>query len=514
MFGSILIEDKEAIDALKKVDGKATESKTTLEKIGEGGAKIGAAVAIGTGAAVGALVGMTAKITETTGAIQDSADRTGMSAEAFQQWSFAAEQSGMSAETLESAMIKQQKAFAEAKTGSETMGAAYAKLGIDISTIGSSSEAFDQVMAKMAGMTDESERNALANDIFGKSYAELTPLLNEGAVGMDALKQQAVDLGGVMSNEAVSSGEALGDTLDQMKLAGEGVFNSVATLLMPAIQNFADWVIANMPAIKETATGVFNGISDAIGFVTDNANIIIPVLAGVVGAFAAMQIISTVKGLMDAYKASTIAQTFAQGGLNAVMAANPIGLVITAIAAIIAIGVALYMNWDKVRAAAGNLWSGISDAFGKIGSIISEKMESAKNLVSNAINAIKGFFNFNVSWPHIPMPHFSINPSGWKIGDLLKGSIPSLGVDWYAKGGIFTSPTLFDTGNGMKGVGEAGPEAVLPLSKLPELLGLDKQQQSVDYDRMADAIVYAIGKSDLKFEIDKRPFARLVSELA
>jgi len=235
-------------------------------------------------------------------------------------------------------------------------------------------------------------------------------------------------------------------------------------------------------------------------------------LAGVVGGFAALQIISVVKGMMDAFKASTILQTFAQGGLNAVMAANPIALVILGIAALIAIGVALYQNWDKVKEVAGNLWAGISDSFGKIGSMISEKMDSAKTIVSNAIDARKGFCKFEWNWPNLKTPHFklsgSLNPLDW-----LDGGGPKISVDWYAKGGIFNSPTLFNTGSGLKGVGEAGPEAVLPLSKLPELLGLDKQQQTVDYDRMASAIITAISKSDLKVEMDKRQLGRLVGEL-
>ena len=68
------------------------------------------------------------------------------------------------------------------------------------------------------------------------------------------------------------------------------------------------------------------------------------------------------------------------------------------------------------------------------------------------------------------MPHFSISPSGWRIGDLLKGSIPRLGINWYAKGGVFDKPTLFATPSGLKGVGEAGPEAVAPISKLQEMI--------------------------------------------
>ena len=478
-------------------------------------------MAIGAGVVGAAVIGMTNKLTETTGAIKDSADRAGMSAEEFQKWAFAAEQSGMSAETLEGAMIKQQKVFAEAKTGSETAGAAYAKLGIDISSIGSSSEAFDQVMAKMAGMTDESERNALANDIFGKSYSELTPLLNEGAAGMDALKQQAVDLGGVMSNDAVASGEALGDTLDQISLIGAGLFNTVATMLMPAVQTFADWVIANSPTIQSTAEGAFNIIAGAIQFVIDNSNWLIPVLAGVVGGFVALQIISTVKGLMDAYKASTIAQTIAQGGLNAVMAANPFALVVLGIAALIAIGVALYMNWDVVKTTAMNLWSSIQTIFGNIGTYISEKMTSAKNAVGNAIDAIKGFFGFSIKWPNIPMPHFSVSPSGWKIGDLLKGSIPSLGIDFFAQGGVMDGATIFGmNGNDLMVGGEAGyKEAIMPLNDTTYegmARGIVKAmggRETINYGMMADAILQALIRYGFKIEVDKRQFGRLVTEV-
>ena len=97
---------------------------------------------------------------------------------------------------------------------------------------------------------------------------------------------------------------------------------------------------------------------------------------------------------------------------------------------------------------------------------IQAKLNSAKNIVSNIVNSIKGFFNFKFSWPDIPMPHFSIRPAGWKIKDLLEGEIPRLSVEWYAQGGVFDKPTLFGYGNGaLGGLGESGAEAVVPLEK-------------------------------------------------
>lgn len=77
--------------------------------------------------------------------------------------------------------------------------------------------------------------------------------------------------------------------------------------------------------------------------------------------------------------------------------------------------------------------------------------------VKDTVEKIKGFFNFKISLPKIPLPHFAVVPSGWKLGDLLKGIIPKLDISWNAEGGIMESPTLF-------GGGEAGPEAIVPLT--------------------------------------------------
>lgn len=89
---------------------------------------------------------------------------------------------------------------------------------------------------------------------------------------------------------------------------------------------------------------------------------------------------------------------------------------------------------------------------------IEDPIGTARDFISGAIEKIKGFFNFKITWPHIPLPRFGINPPGWQIGDLLKGSIPSLSVQFYAQGGIIDKPTL-----GV--VGEAGMEAVVPLTQ-------------------------------------------------
>lgn len=116
---------------------------------------------------------------------------------------------------------------------------------------------------------------------------------------------------------------------------------------------------------------------------------------------------------------------------------------------------------DKIKSALnfGNIASTVKGIFDKVKAAITGPVETAKEKIKAIIDKIKGFFNFSVSTPKIPLPHFSISPAGWKIGDLLKGVKPSLSVSWYANGGIFSKPTL-------AGIGESGPEAVVPLDKL------------------------------------------------
>ena len=125
--------------------------------------------------------------------------------------------------------------------------------------------------------------------------------------------------------------------------------------------------------------------------------------------------------------------------------------------------------WNGISSTASSVFNGISSTISNIWNGISSTASSIwngiKNSISNAINAIKNLFNFQISWPHIPLPHFRVSGSANPL-DWLKGNIPSIGIDWYAKGGILTKPTAFGmNGNNIMVGGEAGREAVLPLNE-------------------------------------------------
>ncbi|MCK1227807.1 phage tail tape measure protein [Streptococcus uberis] len=147
---------------------------------------------------------------------------------------------------------------------------------------------------------------------------------------------------------------------------------------------------------------------------------------------------------------------------------------------LVAIGKVIFDTWNNIKNTISNVVNGIkttlantwnsikstvSSVWNSIASTISGAIDRAKNAVQNGINKMKSMFNFKWSLPHITLPHFSVSGGEAPWGFMGKGSLPSVGVDWYAKGGIMTAPTLFGI-NGDRAMvgGEAGPEAVLPLN--------------------------------------------------
>lgn len=184
------------------------------------------------------------------------------------------------------------------------------------------------------------------------------------------------------------------------------------------------------------------------------------------------------------------------------------------------------VGFNFIKSHASSVWNGIKNA-------IMSPMSTAANFVKAIINKIKGFFNFKISWPHIPLPHFNIKPNGWNVGDLLKGKIPSLGIKWYAQAMdnpmILDAPTIFGMSNGqMLGAGEAGAEVVAGRDTLMKMINqasnnradeiLDALHRIIallsDEDRMHDIIVKALNDGSFVVILDGREVGRIVRKYA
>lgn len=272
----------------------------------------------------------------------------------------------------------------------------------------------------------------------------------------------------------------------------------LGAILLPALADVVRWAQEKLLPIIEKIIAYLQQhpmiakVALAIAAITTVLGPIIVVIGSIISAIGSLITI-----------ASALAPVFAGVGAALSGVILPIMAVVAAIAAAIAIGVLLYKNWDKIKATAVAVWNAIKNAittvvngikstvtrvfntlkatvsaiFNAVKNAIVSPIRKAADLVKGIINKIKGFFKFKVQLPHIKLPHFSIRPRGWSIGDLLHGEIPSLGINWYKKGGIFNSPSVI-------GVGEAGPEAVLPIEKLSGMLSV-----------MADSIVNGLSTS-------------------
>lgn len=390
---------------------------------------------------------------------------TGISTTELQKYNAAADLVDVSTEAIAKSHMRLSKNMAAAANGSKTQAEAFAKLGVNVTnadgSLRDSDAVFQDVITALGGMKNETERDALAMQLMGKSAMELNPLIEDQGETYknvaDTLAKYNLDF---VDQETLDKANEFNDELDMMKVLGTTSLSIVGAQLAEYLAPALEKVVELMGKLAEWLSGLDPRLLTVIGAIAALVAGIAPLLI-ILGKVAFG--ISSIMSLM-----STLGLSF-----GALM--GPVGIVIGIIAALIAIGVLLYKNWDVIKAkltALKDWFATTFDAiknktvavFNAIKNAIMTPIRTAVDFVRNMINKIKGFFNFKVSLPHIKLPHFSIKPKGWKLSDLLKGSIPHLGIDWYAQGGIFNSPSVI-------GVGEAGPEAVLPIEKLQVMLG-------------------------------------------
>ncbi len=346
---------------LETLEHQASKVNTVLSKDQAIGnlKKIGATAGIAAAAAGVALVGMGAAAIASADELQRQADVTGLSAERLQELSYAGSNLGVELDTITGAQAKLTKSMAGAKDPTKGTGAAFAKLGIDVrdssGNLRDSKVVMGEAFDALNGVGNETERDALAMQIFGKSAMEMNPLIKAGGAELKRLSDEARNNGAVMSNEAVAGLDTFGDTLDNLKASVLGSVGESLAKVMPQIQELLEKLMELPKWIKDNST-MLTMIGVAIGTV-----------AALIIAFNIQQ--ALLAGGMTLWGAVAGIATGITTGLGAafVFLTSPIGLVILAIGAIIAIGILLYKNWDKIKAFAATMGAAISKSFGDLG---------------------------------------------------------------------------------------------------------------------------------------------------
>lgn len=222
-------------------------------------------------------------------------------------------------------------------------------------------------------------------------------------------------------------------------------------------------------SVSDKVTPALRILVQALTWAIDHASTLGPIVLGAATAFTVFAVAINIGSIIQGV-------TMAMAALNAVLLANPIGIVVALIAGFAVALVALWKNNEAFRKKVIAIWNAIktgitrpivaakaqvsatfrsiravaSSAFNGVKKAITHPVQTAMGIIKGIVNKIKGFFKFRVSAPHIPLPHFAISPAGWKLGDLLKGKKPSLSIKWYKQAEdmpyLFNGATLFGAG--------------------------------------------------------------------
>lgn len=406
-------------------------------------------------------------------------------------------------------IAKTHQRLTKAMSGSEdetgAQAEAFEKLGVSVTdsngNLRDSDAVWQDTIKALGEVENETERDALAMTLMGKSAAELNPLIEDGGETYEQVAKTMEKYGlDFVDQETLDKANQFNDQLDTMKLLGSVAISqvgaSLAEFLVPALEKIVDWAGKLAGWLSQLSPEVLT---------------IIGIIAGVVAAVAPVLI---VLGKL-AFAVSSLMNLANLLGVGIGALAGSIGIAIAVIVALIAIGVLLYKNWDVIKAKALQLknyivttWNNIkrsvvnivtglqnavvarwnalkarvvgivsgirgalssawatikstaSSAWNSIKEAIISPIQTAKDTISGIIDTIKGLFPLNIGriFSNLQLPHISVSGGSPPFGIGGKGSLPHFSVDWYAKGGIFNSPSVI-------GVGEAGSEAVVPLDK-------------------------------------------------
>lgn len=315
---------------------------------------------------------------------------TGIAAETLQEYQYMAELTDTSLETITGSMAKLIRNMQNAKNGTGNAAAAFAAMGVSVTDangeLRDNEEVFTEVIDKLGKMSNETQRDAYAMDIFGKSAQDLNSLIAVGKDGIAAFAKEAHDMGYVLDKETLSSLGAVDDALVRLDNFMTMIKNTIGAALAPAVTELADelqeWAQSvDWEQVGQDVAEVGGAIKDFVMFVLENGSEILTVISGVGAGFATWKVVGLITSIVGAIKGfigAAEGASIAQAALNAVMAANPIGIVVTAIAALVAAFITAYKTNDEFRAKVDAAWDAIKSKIQAVTDWIKQRMDELR----------------------------------------------------------------------------------------------------------------------------------------
>ena len=475
--------DSSMISATRSVVAFKNKSVAALQDYAK---KAGAAIVAGTTAVATGLSALTLKSALAADDLNTLAKQSGFSTADIQKWQYASDLIDVSIDDIVKSAAKMKKnMISTSSTTVDAWNQLGIKVKDSNGHLRNSTTVFYETLTALSKVQNETERDTLAMTLFGKSADSLAGIVDDGGAALQELAGKAEKAGVILSQDTLDSANALNDKVDTLKATVKGFAGKVGSELagraskaldvvgshfskafntspMDWLNGKLDTLMAKLDSwiagggLERLADLLVNGVQlgaqkagdmlqkagDALKWCKDHSDTLVNVLKGLAAAWAVKKVLDfnngladcvgniggiiktvlTMTGVLGGQAAATGTATVAQTGLNTAMAANPIGAVILAIEALIAVGVLLYKNWDTIKAGAQSLWNKFKDVSIRIGTAFSGAFNKVKNAAKTALEWVAS----KLSWLNDKIESIPI------LGSLYKGAKGALGnaIEW------------------------------------------------------------------------------------
>lgn len=385
-YDALKREIADTTNELKSLQLQASKSQAALQSISDKSGQVAQKTKAMSTAAAGVIVGLGAtayKSAQAADEINTLAKQTGLSTEQIQKYQYAAELIDVDLDTITKSHAKLTKNMATAAKGTGDAAVAFKALGVSITnadgSLRNNKEVFNETIDALGRIENETQRDAYAMAIFGKSAQDLNPLILGGSQALEQLGEDAENAGLILSQDTLNAANEFNDAIDTLKAKTGGSFAKIgaelATLLTPLL---------------EKAAGALEKVVNWLTNLSPTAQMVILIVLALVAAISPIaSIISAVTGAVAAFNAVSAIANW------------QLLLIVAVIAAVIAIGVLLYKNWDKIKEKAQELWQKVVDVFHGMKQSASDAFQPIKDWLDGVIEKVKSaidWFKNLFSW--------------------------------------------------------------------------------------------------------------------
>jgi len=332
------------LDAAKKAAGdfsvgleKAKGNADKLAKAAQAVADKTKGISTAAAGALTGIAGMAINAVKASDDLNTLAKQSGFSTAEIQKFQYAADLIDVPAESIIASMKKIRSNMASDSAATQ---AAWDAIGVSVTnadgSLRNANDVFYEALAGLSQVGNETERDVLAMQLFGKSADELAGIIDDGGASLQELGQQAEDLGIILDQETLDSLNAVNDQLDTLKANAQGQIAKAGAEAMEALLPVFDEIIGALSSVLE-----WIGSLDA-----DTLKFIITILAVVAAISPIAGIIASISGAVGQFLTVWPQIKAAGAAVKAFATANPAVLIAGAVVALAAIVIA---NWDKIK---------------------------------------------------------------------------------------------------------------------------------------------------------------------